>query len=166
MKNRFVQRAGPNPFPRRRLVGLAAVALAACGSSATTATSSTPTSPASPSAATSEAVTPSSSSATSTAAVVGAALAAPTNAAVVVRETNEFLFVSNSVTVKIGDVVEWTNTGGIQHNVVFLDQPSLSSPLMNKGDSWGARFTSPGTFRYVCQPHREQGMTGTVTVTG
>lgn len=83
-------------------------------------------------------------------------------AAVTVKETDQLRFVPESVTVKVGDVVEWVNSGSVPHNVTFDAYPSLTSPTMNGGDRHEVRFTRPGTYQYHCTFH--PGMNGTVVV--
>jgi plastocyanin len=85
-------------------------------------------------------------------------------AAVVVNELDSLVFQSNDVTVHVGDVVEWKNAGSLQHNVVFGAQKSLSSQTMNGGDVYEVKFTTAGTYSYVCTFHVSSGMTGKVTV--
>ena len=74
------------------------------------------------------------------------------------------MFQPSDVTVHVGDVVEWKNTGTLQHNVVFGAQKSLSSQTMNGGDTYEVKFTASGTYSYVCTFHVSSGMTGTVKV--
>jgi len=85
-------------------------------------------------------------------------------AAVVVNETDALQFQPSDVTVKVGDVVQWKNTQTLQHNVVFGTQKSLSSQTMNGGDSYEVKFTTAGTYSYVCTFHVSSGMTGKITV--
>src|SRR5689334_7333102 len=54
-------------------------------------------------------------------------------AAATVSQTDGLVFQPADVTVKVGDVMEWKNTGSTQHNVVFGGQPSISSQTMQGG---------------------------------
>jgi plastocyanin len=83
-------------------------------------------------------------------------------ATVTVQETDQFQFVPSTTTVKVGQVVLWTNQGTTVHNVTF--QPGPASDTMNHGDRFELRFTKPGTYSYVCTFHQAQGMKGTITV--
>ena len=81
-----------------------------------------------------------------------------------VSATTSNAFSPRDVSVNVGESVTWTNSGGF-HNVHFddgFDQPA--EPI----DVWPApvvrTFSAPGTFRYVCDAHAGQGMTGNVTV--
>jgi plastocyanin len=81
-------------------------------------------------------------------------------------------FSPQTVAVKPGEMVTWTNAGGT-HNVEF-DDPSLnctmpSAPAPPSG--WGGgsgkvscSFPHTGTFTYHCHLHQANGMTGTVYV--
>jgi cytochrome c oxidase subunit II len=81
-----------------------------------------------------------------------------------VGETDALKFVPDSVTAKVGDVVEWKNEGTSLHNVVFDNQQVPSSDPMNLGDTFAVKFTQAGTYTYVCKFHETQNMRGTITV--
>ena len=83
-------------------------------------------------------------------------------AATGVSETDSLKFVPASVNVKVGDIVVFTNGGTVPHNVTF-PYAGLGSPTMKGGNSFLVKFTSPGTYSYVCTLHYA-GMLGTVTV--
>jgi cytochrome c oxidase subunit 2 len=87
-------------------------------------------------------------------------------AAVKVSETDALTFQPTSATAKVGDVVEWTNSGTAVHNVIFDNQGVPSSDSMNQGDTFALKFTKPGTYSYVCKFHEASNMRGTITVTG
>ncbi|KOX96521.1 MULTISPECIES: plastocyanin/azurin family copper-binding protein [Halorubrum] len=92
------------------------------------------------------------------------------------------------VTVSVGDTVVWKNTSARAHTVTATDggipddaeffasggfddydaalsawQSDFGGRLEN-GDRYEHTFTVPGTYEYVCIPHREGGMFGTVVV--
>ena len=87
-------------------------------------------------------------------------------AGVKVAEADALVFQPSSATAKVGDVIEWTNTGNAVHNVVFDNQGVPSSDTMNQGDTFEIKFTKPGTYSYVCKFHESVNMRGTITVTG
>jgi cytochrome c oxidase subunit II len=87
-------------------------------------------------------------------------------AAVKVAETDALVFQPSGATAKVGDVIEWTNTGNAVHNVVFDNQAVPSSDTMNQGDTFEIKFTKAGTYSYVCKFHESVNMRGTITVTG
>ena len=79
-----------------------------------------------------------------------------------VAQTDQLTFSPTSTTAKAGDVVQWTNTGSIAHNVTFDDYPDITSPTMNGGDKYEIKFTQAGTYSYHCTFHAN--MNGQITV--
>lgn len=92
-----------------------------------------------------------------------------------------------SITIRQGDGIRWTMVSGPPHDVNFdetqiqgqaraqLDanmpnqpQPgSLQSPMMmQENETYTVSFANvpPGTYDYICTPHIQQGMRGSVTV--
>jgi plastocyanin len=57
-----------------------------------------------------------------------------------------------TLTVKAGDQVTWTNTGSLAHTVT-ADDGSFDSGNLNPGDTWSFTFSKPGTYAYHCAPH-------------
>ncbi|HEX4755618.1 MAG TPA: plastocyanin/azurin family copper-binding protein [Candidatus Dormibacteraeota bacterium] len=78
-----------------------------------------------------------------------------------VSATAALKFDPSATTAKVGDVIQWTNTGNVAHNVTFTD-PSLTSGTLNQGDTWQVKFTVAGTYSYHCTFH--PGMDGQLTV--
>jgi plastocyanin len=91
-------------------------------------------------------------------------------AAVVVISDKPAEFEPKVVVVKVGDTVEWLNTGGISHSVEFLggNLPAGrgSSPigLMEPHGTYSYTFTAPGTYSYGCRYHLISGMAGQIEV--
>lgn len=83
-----------------------------------------------------------------------------------VSENDQLKFAPQNATVKVGDVIEWSNDGSSVHNVTFDNKAVPSSDTMNGGDKFELKFSKPGTYKYVCTFHVSVGMTGTITVTG
>lgn len=91
---------------------------------------------------------------------------------VVVAPNGDFRFAPSSVTVAVGDTVEWTwSSGG--HNVVVDSKPEgsnwtgteeLEGSVYDAGYSHTFTFETAGTYAYYCSPHRASGMTGEVVV--
>jgi plastocyanin len=88
-------------------------------------------------------------------------------------------FVPESVTIKAGDTVKWTNPHNISHTVTFDPsktgakenavlpagvEPFDSGPVEEEG-TFSHTFTVKGTYKYVCVYHEGMGMVGTVIVT-
>jgi plastocyanin len=73
----------------------------------------------------------------------------------------DFLFSPASVTVAVGDTVTWHNSGQATHNAT-ADDGSFKTPNLNPGQSASHRFSTAGTFTYVCTIHPN--MHGTIRV--
>jgi plastocyanin len=73
----------------------------------------------------------------------------------------DFAFSPASVTVAVGDTVTWHNTGQAPHNATANDG-SFKTPDLSNGQSASHRFTTAGTFSYICTIHPN--MHGTVRV--
>ena len=102
----------------------------------------------------------SSSSAAPASAVGGASLGSPSQT---VKATDSLDFEPASITAKVGDVVQWTNTGTMPHNITFDTAASADDTAFGPGNTWEVKFSQPGTYKYQCTTH--PGMTGTITVT-
>ncbi len=75
-------------------------------------------------------------------------------------------FDPDSVTVKVGGTVKWTNNEDVPHDVTKEDGPgadfSSGNGNMKKGDTFEQTFKEAGTVNYVCTVHPN--MKGTVNV--
>ncbi len=116
------------------------------------------------------------------AAAVAVALAAPAagqeQPAATVETTDLLTFQPETVTVTVGDVVEWRNTSNLRHTVtadpaeaayrgdVHLPEGAepFNSGFIEPGDTWQHTFEVPGTYRYFCIPHEATGMIAEVVV--
>jgi plastocyanin len=78
-----------------------------------------------------------------------------------VSATDALKFDPSATSAKVGDVIQWTNTGTVAHNVTF-DDPTLTSTTLNPGNTWEVKITVAGTYAYHCTFH--PGMTGQLTV--
>ena len=79
-----------------------------------------------------------------------------------------------------GQTVEWRNTSFFTHTATcdpakaedprHVELPAgartFDSGRIPPGEIWRHSFAAPGTYRYVCLPHEEDGMLGTVVVRG
>lgn len=81
-----------------------------------------------------------------------------------VAATSDLKFNPTSITVKTGEVIQWTNTGGVPHNVTFDQYQALTSQTLQQNDTWQVKFTTAGTYAYHCTFH--PGMDGQITVSG
>jgi plastocyanin len=82
------------------------------------------------------------------------------------------------VTVRVGQTVEWTNSSEMVHTVTAdpekaADRDNVRLPEaaqtfdsgdIEPGETFRHTFTVPGSYRYVCLPHEDQGMIGEVEV--
>jgi len=76
-------------------------------------------------------------------------------------------FKPGNVTVAKGGTVTWTNEDSVGHDVTEISGPgpkfkSGGPGGLNGGDTFKQKFTTPGTFKYVCTVH--PGMEGTIVV--
>jgi plastocyanin len=78
-----------------------------------------------------------------------------------VSATDSLVFAPATATAKVGQVVQWTNTGTVLHNVTF-DQSCLTDSSFQPGATWSIKFTQAGTYSYKCTIH--PGMDGKLTV--
>jgi plastocyanin len=79
-----------------------------------------------------------------------------------VNETEALKFNPASVSVKVGDVVEWDNSGPTVHNVQFDVSSALVSGDMGQNAKFQVKFAKAGSYAYHCTFH--PGMDGSVTV--
>ena len=103
-------------------------------------------------------------------AVVGSVLAGgvlfaraqtPAAAAAAVGIDN-FTFNPQTVTVKAGTTVTWTNRDDIPHGLAATNNAFKRSQALDTDDSFSFTFTTPGTYQYFCYIHPH--MTGTIVV--
>jgi len=106
------------------------------------------------------------------------ALAQGKTVEVSMAQSPKMRFVPESVTIKAGDTVKWTNPHNISHTVTFDPskaaakenavlpagvEPFDSGPVEEEG-TFSHTFTVKGTYKYVCTYHETMGMVGTVIV--
>ena len=72
-------------------------------------------------------------------------------------------FNPNSVTVVVGDTVEWTNQMGVDHTVNPDNNEFPASGHIGPGKTFSHAFDASGTIAYHCEIHPF--MKGTVIVT-
>ena len=96
---------------------------------------------------------------------LAAATAGASTADVTVGSTPTPLFDPQTVTVRVGDSVRWTNVEGI-HNVIADDGSFSSGSAASAPWVFVHTFTAAGTFGYYCLPHGGPGVGqfGTVIV--
>jgi plastocyanin len=75
-----------------------------------------------------------------------------------------FAFTPQTLTVKAGTTVTWTNKDSVPHNIVSttsmaLDTPTAStfaSATLGQGQTFSFTFAKPGTYFYECSIHKTQ----------
>lgn len=77
-------------------------------------------------------------------------------------EIKEFAFTPQTIKVKAGTKVTWTNQDTVKHDVTVDGTEGPESELLAKGESYSYTFDKAGTYEYYCTPHPY--MTGTVIV--
>jgi plastocyanin len=75
---------------------------------------------------------------------------------------DNFTFNPQSVTVKAGTTVTWTNKDDIPHGIAATNNAFKRSQALDTDDSFSFTFTTPGTYQYFCYIHPH--MTGTIVV--
>lgn len=84
----------------------------------------------------------------------------------------------DTLAIKAGDTVEWTNTAPIPHIVTFKKEKSrmpdkislpagvaeFESPSLKRGEKFTYKFTVKGEYHYTCRLHENMQMFGTITV--
>jgi plastocyanin len=127
------------------------VLLAACGSApSTTGTGTTPT--AAPTATPTATPTPTTAP-TATPTANPTPTPTPTTASSSGNSVSimNFSFSPNSLTVKVGTKVTWTNHDSVTHTVT-ANQGAFNSPVL-PGSSFSFTFTKAGTYAYHCMIH-------------
>ena len=74
---------------------------------------------------------------------------------------DNFTFNPQTVTVKAGTTITWTNKDDIPHAVAAVGK-QFKSKVMDTDNSYSFTFTTPGSYAYFCSLHPH--MTGTIVV--
>ena len=75
---------------------------------------------------------------------------------------DNFSFGPQTLTVKAGSTVTWTNKDDIPHGIASDNNAFAKSKALDTDDSYSFTFTTPGTYKYFCYVHPH--MTGTIVV--
>ena len=73
----------------------------------------------------------------------------------------DFAYSPRTITITVGDRVTWTNQDAVEHTATATSG-AFDTGLLGNGVSATFRFTTAGTYRYLCTPHPT--MTGTIVV--
>ncbi len=89
------------------------------------------------------------------------------------------------LTISVNETVTYVNESGDAHTVTAYEdvlpegasylasggfvgedeaRDEVAGGLLSSGESFGARFNVPGSYRYFCIPHEASGMTGRIVV--
>jgi plastocyanin len=88
-------------------------------------------------------------------------LAAPARAEDAEVKIDNFTFSPQTLTIKAGTKVTWTNEDDIPHTVVSTTK-AFRSQALDTDDKYSFTFTNPGSFEYFCSLHPH--MTGMIVV--
>ena len=85
-------------------------------------------------------------------------------AQVKIEANDNLVFAPVSDNAKVGQIVQWTNSGTVAHPITFdsSNASCLTDSQIAPGASWGVKFTQAGTYTYKCTIH--PGMNGSLTV--
>jgi plastocyanin len=75
---------------------------------------------------------------------------------------DNFTFNPQTVTVKAGTTVTWTNKDDIPHGIAATNNAFKRSQALDTDDSFSFTFTTPGIYQYFCYIHPH--MTGSIVV--
>lgn len=67
-------------------------------------------------------------------------------------EIKDFAFSPETLTVKVGDKVTWTNRDSVGHTAT-ADDGSFDTSILSTGQSGSVTFDKAGTYAYHCTPH-------------
>jgi plastocyanin len=93
---------------------------------------------------------------------------------VIISATGQNTFDTAMEKVTVGEIIQWNNTGPVEHDIVFSNntssgdlytdsEPALEDAQLVPGGVWQVKFTKPGTYSYFCTFH--DGMIGSIVVT-
>ena len=82
----------------------------------------------------------------------GAASPAPQPSATIVVHIRDFQYLPKTVTVKVGDTIQYINDDESAHTVT-ADDKSYDSGYMAKGQTWSKTYTTAGAYPYFCLYH-------------
>lgn len=71
----------------------------------------------------------------------------------------DFFFDPTVMKINAGTTVTWTNNGMVGHDVKSDNSSpmqGLSSPLLDRGETYSYTFDEPGLYLYLCSPHPAQ----------
>jgi plastocyanin len=128
---------------------------AGCGSSSSSTTSSTTASTSASSSGLKANTTPK---------YAAPAASAPTQSGTVQIAYRNIAIAPDTVKVKVGSTIKWTDYDDVTHNVTSESGPSkFASANLNEGSTFSYKVTKPGVIHYECTYHPAS-MNGTIEV--
>ncbi|MFZ2049110.1 MAG: cupredoxin domain-containing protein [Minisyncoccia bacterium] len=77
-------------------------------------------------------------------------------------EIKNMSFIPSTIKINPGDTIMWTNNDETAHSIVFDDKNLMKSKTLQKGDTFGFAYATPGTLTYHCGIHSS--MKGSIVV--
>ena len=93
--------------------------------------------------------------------LLGSATAQHARAGSYAVEIVDFAFSPQTLTIRVGETVTWTNADPVVHTATSTSG-AFDSGDLDQGESYSVTFTVPGTYDYLCTPHPQ--MTGSIIV--
>ena len=62
-------------------------------------------------------------------------------------------FFPDTLTIKVGETIVWTNKDSAKHTVTSDTGAELSSQMLSTGNTFSHTFNTAGTFAYHCEVH-------------
>ena len=94
--------------------------------------------------------------------LAGGVLVARAQTAAATVSIDNFTFNPQTLTVKAGTTVTWTNKDDIPHGIAATGNAFKRSAAMDTDGTYSFTFTTAGTYQYFCYIHPH--MTGTIVV--
>lgn len=83
--------------------------------------------------------------------------------AITIQGTSLLTFVPANATAKVGDIVQFKNTGSVPHNITWGGPSQLDDSQFLPSSTWDVKFTVAGKYPFQCTLH--PGMTANLTIT-
>ena len=77
-------------------------------------------------------------------------------------EIKDFAFSPQTITVKSGEKITWTNRDEEPHTVVSVEKQFKKSSALDTDETFTITAGAPGTYTYFCSVHPK--MTGTIVI--
>jgi plastocyanin len=82
---------------------------------------------------------------------------------VVMIDVSDFAYQPQTITIQVGDTIQWNNSDGVDHTATSVDGSPAAFDVYLAAGAWGSQtFDTPGTYDYYCIPHPF--MTGSIVV--